>query len=174
MHKIVTPMRYLTSVGDRGFFTKRTGARPTISIKSDSLFILPTFEKINERNRDLLLIRVKLRSLKGSKFTVPDRYYRVAALLRITGFVANIEYLMQVRLIEVKSTADLSLALAGTKPKVKKTGSINQFRVIFSTEEDSPAGKRSAERAAAADATKDLLNLPNLYNQIKRPKGSPL
>lgn len=170
MHKIITPLRYSTPAGDKGSFSKRTGSKPTAIINSDTITISPIiFDKVTERILDRLLIRVKLSSRGGKKFTVPDRYYPFSFSITVSGFSANIEYQMQVRLIEVRTVAEKAVALAGQKPKIKKTGSINQFRVKFSTGEDTAAAKRTAEKANSADATKDLLDLPGQYNRIKRP-----
>lgn len=167
MYKISTPMRYSSSAGDSGSFDKRTGTNKVISINSDSITVTPVFEGVGFFTFNLV-IKVKLLSLKGSKFTIPDTYYQYSKQLTVSGFAANVDFLMQIRLIEVKSIADKNLALSGGKPKIQRTGTINQFRFKYATAVD-PSPLKTVE--SDTTPTVDLLNLPQNYIRVIRPSG---
>ena len=161
-------MFYTSSVGDRGIFSKRTGAsKPLVEVNIDNITIFPFFEDIGQFT-DRFVIKARLISLKGRKFSIPEKYYEYNNnILRISGFASNVNFILQIRLIETKTISDKNLALSGGKPKIARNGSINQFRFQYTSLVDSPG----ITPEITAPATVDLLNLPKSYGSIIRPSG---
>lgn len=168
MYKIVTPMSYSTSVGDKGVFDKRTGTNKVVLINTDNLSVTPIFEKVGQFT-DRLIIKVKVRSLGGARFTIPEKYYEFTNKILVSGFAPNINFLLQIRLVEVKSINDKSLALSGETPKIKRTGALNQFRFKYFTEVDSP---ESTTSTTTAPSSADLLDLPSTFGRVAKPKDA--
>lgn len=166
-YRIITPMFYTSSVGDRGVFSKRTGvSKPLVEVNIDNITILPFFEGIGQFT-DRFVIKARLISLKGSKFSIPEKYYQYSNKLTISGFASNVDFILQVRLIETKTISDKNLALSGGKPKIARNGSINQFRFKYPSLVDSPG----ITPEITAPATDDLINLPSGYGKVIRPPG---
>jgi hypothetical protein len=166
MYKIQTPMNYSSSAGDRGIFDKRTGTNKTVIINTNNISINPFFDKIGQIT-DRLVISIKLRSLGGSRFNVAERYYNFSNQINITGFSANVDFLLQVRLIEVKSLIDKIAALAGQKPKIQRRGVLNQFRFRYFVAVDS-----GINNILPQPASDDLLDLPSSFGQVIKPRDS--
>lgn len=167
MYRIVTPMSYSTSAGDNGVFDKRTGTNKIVTINIDNISVSPVFEKVGQFV-ERLLIRVKVRSLKGAKFTIPDKYYVFSNKVSVSGFAPNVDFLLQIRLIEVKSLNDKVLALAGQRPKIQRTGSLNQFKFKYFVEVDLPENSNPS----LADSSADLLDLPRSFGSVVKPRDS--
>jgi hypothetical protein len=166
-YQIITPMSYTSSVGDKGIFSKRTGvSKPLIEVNIDNITIFPFFQGIGQFV-DRVVIKARLISLKGSKFSIPEKYYQYSNKLTISGFASNVDFILQIRLIETKTISDKNLALSGGKPKIARNGSINQFRFKYISLVDT----QGFIPEITASATEDFTNLPSVYGKVIRPPG---
>lgn len=167
-YKVITPMFYTSSAGDRGVFSKRTGAsKPLVEVNTDNITILPFFEGVGQFT-DRFVIKARLLSLGGSSFSIPTRYYPYSNKLTISGFASNINFILQIRIVETKTINDKNLAINGERFKLARNGSINQFRFRYPTVIDSPGIAPQITTASS----EDLLDLPGGFVQVIKPRDS--
>lgn len=171
-YRITTPMKYSNTKGESGIFDKRTGKNTLVLITVDNITISPEFEKVGQF-LDRLVIRARLVA-KPKQFGIPEKYYNFSNKITISGFTTNVDFILQIRLIQTQSVKEKDRALAGQRPKIKTTGSLNQFRFKYVPGLDSSdiSGSSGATPQILVPSSEDLLDLPTVFNNIIKPKDS--
>jgi hypothetical protein len=127
MSKINMPLEYSTLLGERGVFRDRTGQTDSIVIFSNNISIFPSWE--DQDNLSLKhVIRTRLRDSKNTSNTTAFKYYPVKVQIFILDIKPNIDWLLEIQLMELETIADRNNALSGRTFEIKQLGVLNGFR----------------------------------------------
>jgi len=132
MSKIITPLSYSSPVGERGVFGDRTGKADPIVITANSISVFPSWEgQDNLLNR--YAVRARLKNSKNTSSVTAFKYYPVGIQFSVSDIKPNIDWLLEIQLMELKTIKDKDNALAGKTPAVKKAGVVNAFKFRYAT-----------------------------------------
>jgi hypothetical protein len=127
MSKIIMPLAYSTSIGERGVFRDRTGRTDSIVIFSNNISIFPSWE--DQNNLSLRhVIRARLRDSNNISIATAFKYYATGVQFAITNIKPNINWLLEIQLMELETIADKNNALSGRTFEIKQSGVLNVFR----------------------------------------------
>lgn len=168
-YKIIVPMFYTNSKNETGIFDKRNGKNKLVIVTVDNITLLPFFDKLGQ-DLSRFVIRATLKA-KPKQLVIPAKDYQFSTKLSISGFKANVEYTLQIRLVQTKSIAEKDKALAGQKPKIVRIGTLNQFKFKYVPGLDSSdIVDVNAQPEISTPATDDLLAVPANFNRVVKPK----